>query len=118
MSAKKVILVDDTPDFRMLFTHALKLKDVEVVAFHSGKTALNYLKNEIAMPDLVFVDYTMPEMMGDEFIAALRQMPGFSNIRIFMCSAHKGIENEAKKMGADGFLSKPFELSQLYKLVS
>lgn len=118
MIAKKVILIDDTPDFRMLFTHALKIRNVEVVTFQSGHMALNYLKSGNAAPDCVFVDYTMPEMMGDEFIAELRRDPKLNGIRVIMCSAHKGIELAAKGMGADGFLSKPFELADLYRLVS
>jgi two-component system phosphate regulon response regulator PhoB len=66
-------------------------------------------------PDLVLLDVMLPEMSGYEICQAMRLDPDLAGIKILMMTA-RGSAIERKKglaLGADGFISKPFELGEL-----
>ena len=66
-------------------------------------------------PDLVLLDVMLPEMSGYEICQAMRLDPDLAAIKILMMTA-RGSAIERKKglaLGADGFISKPFELTEL-----
>jgi DNA-binding response OmpR family regulator len=66
-------------------------------------------------PDLVLLDVMLPEMSGYEICQAVRLDPELADIKILMMTA-RGSAIERKKglaLGADGFISKPFELTEL-----
>lgn len=66
-------------------------------------------------PDLVLLDVMLPEMSGYEICQAVRLDPELADIKILMMTA-RGSAIERKKglaLGADGFISKPFELAEL-----
>ena len=63
------------------------------------------------VPDLVIVDYMMPEMDGLEFIRLLREIPGREAIPVLMITANdqKQIRYRALDIGANDFLTKPVD---------
>lgn len=66
-------------------------------------------------PDLVLLDVMLPEMSGYEICQGMRLDPDLADIKILMMTA-RGSAIERKKglaLGADGFISKPFELTEL-----
>lgn len=66
-------------------------------------------------PDLVLLDVMLPEMSGYEICQGIRLDPDLADIKILMMTA-RGSAIERKKglaLGADGFISKPFELTEL-----
>lgn len=66
-------------------------------------------------PDLVLLDVMLPEMSGYEICQGMRLDPALADIKILMMTA-RGSAIERKKglaLGADGFISKPFELGEL-----
>lgn len=66
-------------------------------------------------PDLVLLDVMLPEMSGYEICQGMRLDPELADIKILMMTA-RGSAIERKKglaLGADGFISKPFELGEL-----
>jgi DNA-binding response OmpR family regulator len=66
-------------------------------------------------PDLVLLDVMLPEVSGYEICQAVRANPDCADVRILMMTA-RGSAMERRKglaMGADGFISKPFELKEL-----
>lgn len=66
-------------------------------------------------PDLVLLDVMLPEMSGYEICQGMRLDPELADIKILMMTA-RGSAIERKKglaLGADGFISKPFELTEL-----
>lgn len=66
-------------------------------------------------PDLVLLDVMLPEVSGYQIVQDLRADPELRDIRVLMMTA-RGSVIERKKglaLGADGFLAKPFELSEL-----
>ncbi|MBL7995337.1 response regulator [bacterium] len=68
-----------------------------------------------ADPDMVFVDYMMPDMDGLQFIEAFRQLPDKSETPIVMITAaeDKSVRYKALELGANDFLNKPIDKSEL-----
>lgn len=80
-----------------------------VIEAENGQEALG--RCEIAMPDLILLDWNMPVMTGIEFVTALRAKPGGEQPKVVFCTT----ENEPATVGrgiaagADGFVTKPFD---------
>jgi len=108
----RVLVVDDTPDSRMIIKKSLESFGIRSELAESGRQAINKLKNDSASQDpyqLVITDWLMPEIDGIETTRIIRNELGLS-IPIIMMTGF-GRENEKKEAenaGADIFLTKPF----------
>lgn len=106
----RVAIVDDS-EINLTLLNALvkKLGDCQPVVFSNPLQGLAWCSEE--MPDLVIVDYMMPEMDGIEFIARLRQVPGCAEIPLLMITANddKDVRYRALNGGATDFLNKPID---------
>lgn len=120
MSGKRILIVDDHKTFLILLTHALKKLGVgyQIVSASDGFTALAHLKQQSF--DLMVTDYNMPGMNGLDLAEAARQM--VPNIQIILMSVQDLVEVKAeaqhRQVTLDGYLSKPFTLVQLQKVIN
>ena len=66
-------------------------------------------------PDLVFLDLHLPDLSGDELLGRLRALPGCAGIPIVVVTADAspGARERMLGLGADGFLTKPFDLDDV-----
>lgn len=108
----KVVIVDDVQMNVTLLKHVVaKLPDVEPVCFTNPLAALEWcLAND---PDLVILDYMMPELSGTELTQRLRQR--FPDTPILMVTANHEIalRHEALALGVTDFLNKPLDNTEL-----
>jgi putative two-component system response regulator len=106
----KIAIVDDSEINLALFSAlVVKLGDCRPEAFQESLKGLAWCsKNE---PDLVIVDYMMPEMDGIEWIKRLRAVAGREEVPILMITANdgRGVRHEALQIGATDFLTKPVD---------
>jgi putative two-component system response regulator len=105
-----VIVIDDTSVNLMVISHLIrKFEDCVPIEFSSPQDGLNWCT--LHVPDLVIVDFMMPEMDGIEFIRRLRACPGRSDIPILMVTADDQTEtrHQALEAGANDFLTKPID---------
>ncbi len=104
----KVVIIDDAQINVSLLQHlVLKLPDCEPVCFVDPLVALDWcLTNE---PDLVIVDYMMPEMSGIELVEKFREK--YSDIPVLMVTANHETElrHQALQKGVTDFLNKPLD---------
>jgi len=108
--AQQVLIVDDTEINLILFAALVKkLGDCESHSFSDSRAGLAWVQKYV--PDLVIVDYMMPEMDGLEFIRLLREIPGREAIPVLMITANdqKQIRYRALDIGANDFLTKPVD---------
>jgi putative two-component system response regulator len=108
--AQQVLIVDDTEINLILFAALVKkLEDCESHSFSDPREALTWVEGNV--PDLVIVDYMMPEIDGLEFIRLMREMPGREVSPVLMITANdqKQIRYRALDMGANDFLTKPVD---------
>jgi two-component system chemotaxis response regulator CheY len=105
----RALVIDDSRAMRAVLKHSLKQLDFNVVEAANGREALERLR-QIERPDLILVDWNMPEMDGLEFVQAVRADAAYSEVRLMIVST----ENEATQVaraleaGANEYLMKPF----------
>ena len=106
----RLLIVDDSNMIRTRISRVVQgggLKNVAVVGLaKNGLEALRIAK--VARPDVVTMDLTMPEMDGIECIAALLKHNPNINILVVSALSDKSTAIAALKLGARGFVAKPF----------
>lgn len=118
----KILLVDDSSTIRRVLTNVLSRmfkEDVTFLEAENGEVALNVLR-ENAPIDLIFLDFNMPVMNGDEFLTAVRAMKEYNAIRIVMCTteAEKSTVLSLMKKGVNGYIVKPFSPDVVRKAIA
>lgn len=108
---KKILIVDDEPNVRILMEQVLeKLEDegVELLLAENGQEALEIIEEE--RPNLVFLDVMMPKMNGLEVCKTVKSQSNLQPVYIIILTA-KGQEFDKQKgidVGADLYMTKPF----------
>lgn len=110
----KALVVDDSRPIRRIEGEILRDLGFETVEATNGRQALERLQEQ-PLPDLILVDWNMPEMNGLEFIRAVRSESRFAKIVMLMVTTE--IETDqmlrALSAGADEYLMKPFQRAGL-----
>ena len=109
---ERILIVDDEPSIRKYLQTLLEVEGHDVDAVTSGKSALELIGRG-ARPDLIILDVLMPEMDGLETLKQLMQMDPGLNVVMLSCSNEVSTVVEAIRMGAQDYLTKPFEKSEL-----
>jgi len=118
LRGRKALLVDD--DVRNLFALASLLEDrgMDVLFGETGKEALATLERHRDV-DIVLMDIMMPDMDGNETIAAIRQVPAWRELPIIAVTAKamEGDREQSLSAGASDYITKPVEPQQLLSLI-
>jgi len=118
MSKKPVILIaDDDPEILTMLGIRLSKKGYQVLEAVDGNQTLNLARKH--HPDLVLLDVMMPGKNGWEVAKELRADEQFSNVGIVMLTAigEKVNEMTSPLYGADAYVDKPFDFSDLEKKI-
>lgn len=107
-----VLVVDDHPKVLKFIAIDLKLRGYDVITVGSGEEALEQVKS--AEPDIMLLDIIMPGMDGFE---VLRQLRCFSQLPVITFSASASNYDDALKLGANDFLTKPFQPDEMEKKI-
>jgi len=113
---KKILYVDDDEIHHMIAESMLSDK-YEVCKAKSGKEALNYLYNSGFVPSLVLLDILMPEMDGWEVFNRIKAISLLKNVPIIFLTSEKDGEKRAHDIGADDFITKPYEKDKLLERI-
>jgi len=106
-------LVDDDPEVLTLLGRTLEEAGHRVESSPSALQALRQIP--MSRPDVVITDIMMPEMDGFELTRELRRRPELGHMKIVVLSAksYDFDRRRAKELGADGYLTKPFQRETL-----
>ncbi|WP_205511514.1 response regulator [Longitalea arenae] len=109
---KNVLLIEDDEDDRDLFRAALKecCGAVDVKYESSGKSATNLLMDDrFVSPEIIFMDWVIPDYSGKDFLNLLRKTERFSNVPVVIISdaIPEVVMKEVKDLTGIIFLSKP-----------
>jgi DNA-binding response OmpR family regulator len=107
---KSVLIIDDEPQMAKLVEMTLEDMDVRVIQAADGKEGMKALENE--KPACVLLDIALKRENGMALLQELKQARA-SQTPVIMFSVHDSLRSEALKLGADGFISKPFSTSEL-----
>jgi DNA-binding response OmpR family regulator len=110
-----ILVVEDDASLLGGIRDILKLHRFQVLTASDGKEALNLLQNQRTLPNLIVSDIMMPGMNGFEFCEAVRSQPQWANIPfIFLTARNRKVDLlEAKSLGADDYVTKPFAADDL-----
>lgn len=114
----KVLLVDDEERVLGLVQATLSGDPrYEVLTADNGVEAVQVCRRE--MPDLVFLDLLMPQMDGYAVCREIKRTVSTSHIKVVMLTAmaQESDRRTALKIGADGYMTKPFSPTQLLMMV-
>src|ERR1700683_794730 len=105
----RVLIADDVEDNRQLLAQLLGSVGFEIGLATNGADAVQEVEN--CRPHLFLMDFRRPVMDGHEAIRRIRAMAGGKEIKIIAVTASAMDENrqELLKIGADDFISKPFQ---------
>src|SRR5262249_28342693 len=103
----RVLLVDDYPDAREMYTEYLEYSGFEVVEAGNGAEALQRAID--TSPDIILMDLSLPVMDGWEATRRLKAEPRTAAIPVVALTGHAlaGISEGAKEAGCDAFVTKP-----------
>lgn len=115
---KKVLIIDDTPEIRMIIGESLNLYGFTTLAAEDGLTGIQLAKEQL--PDLIICDINMPNLDGYATLIALREHEATATIPfIFLTGAADKLNmRRGMELGADDYLTKPFTHQELMAAVN
>lgn len=114
---KKILLIEDNPDMRENTAEILELSNYKVITAENGKIGVRLAQEE--KPDLIICDVMMPELDGYGVLHILSKTPATASIPfIFLTAkAEKSDLRKGMNLGADDYLTKPFDDTELLDAV-
>lgn len=114
----KVVVVDDEPFILMMIEDKLTKAGIKVITLRESKNAMDVVRKE--RPDLVILDWMMPEISGIEICKTLKADSELKDIPIFMLTA-KGQDADEQlglQCGVSRYITKPFSPKALLEMVN
>jgi DNA-binding response OmpR family regulator len=108
MKKKKILLIEDEKDMVYAMTMRLKAAGCEVITAYDGREGLKKAKKE--KPDLIILDLMLPKMDGYKVCGLFKSDKRYNKIPIviFTARAQQADIKMSKEMGADAYITKPF----------
>jgi len=113
---KKIFIVEDDLVLLETLQEIFRLHGYQCQGSPEPEKAVRLIKDY--RPDLVVLDYLLPEWNGGELCTAIRAIDGFQDIPIIITSAYAKIVYSLAEYGCDAVLEKPFSIRQITNLVS
>lgn len=113
MMTKKLLVVDDEIEICEFLKSFFEDRDFKVAVASNGENALNQMS--AFHPDIVLLDIQMPGMDGLQVLKKMKE--GYSQVKVIMVTAVETQEKieEAMRLGADNYITKPLSLEYLEK---
>lgn len=112
---KKIIIAEDDPDILEILKMITEKAGYDVEVSTDGRSLL---KKRASWPNLIIMDRRMPGIDGLNICRHLRAHRATKLIPIIMISATPDVDSSAKKAGANDFLEKPFNITDLLAMIT
>ncbi len=109
----RILVIEDEDNIALALDYLMTREGYDHDRIASGGQAMERIRT--THPDLVLLDVMLPEVSGYEICQSMRMDASLADVKILMMTA-RGSAIERRKglaLGADGFISKPFELKEL-----
>ena len=113
----RVLVVDDDEVIRRLIAVNLQLEGFEVETAVDGQDCLDKVTD--IDPDVITLDVMMPRLDGWETAVQLRKSPDTAHIKVVLITARaqEDDKNHGSRVGADAYLTKPFDPNEMIRVV-
>ncbi|ADG72225.1 response regulator [Brachyspira murdochii] len=106
----KVMVIDDSSTIRIAEKKILLSEQFEVTMESDGAMdALNKLRDAADKPDIIMIDFEMPQMNGIDLLKRIRALNIDSKIIVVTSYSNKGVLMEFLKLKVDGYVVKPIQ---------
>ena len=114
----KIFIVEDEPSIVQLVKYNLEKENFKVLVSNNGEEGLQEIKK--TEPDLILLDWMLPDLSGIDICKDLRKDTKFKNVPIIMLTARSQEEDKVLglNVGADDYLPKPFSNLELIARVN
>lgn len=114
----RILFIDDEPMNHQLVAKALSTLDCQLTFAEDGTSGIACAHT--LKPDVIITDVVMPDISGYEVTRQLRRDPEFISTPVLVLTAQSGLQDKLRafEVGADDYLSKPFESAELAARVS
>lgn len=112
---KKVFIFDDNSDILELCTFILEDAGYETKTSCTSNDIIGQVT--AYTPDIIFMDNWLPDIGGIEATRSLKSHPVLKEIPVIYFSANNDVMALADQAGADGYLSKPFDIEELENII-
>lgn len=111
----KILIIEDSKDVNSMLSEILTEEGFEVFSAYTGTDGFKKIKEN--QYDLILLDIMLPYKSGDEILKEVRK---FSDVPVIVISAKDtiGLKIDLLKMGADDYVTKPFDLGEVVARVS
>jgi two-component system phosphate regulon response regulator PhoB len=108
-----ILVVEDDPDISAMLEYTLSIPGWQVMAVSDCQSALRELAGTV--PNLVLLDWMLPDMSGIELLRRIRREPRLSDIPVIMLTARGEEADRVRGLecGADDYVVKPFSVREL-----
>jgi CheY-like chemotaxis protein len=112
-TSTRVLVVDDEPQVVWMLQFSLEAEGYQTYSARDGRTALDEIREH--RPTLMLLDIMMPVMDGWSVLEEIQDLPVEDRPRVVVVSARASLRDRAKaiELGADAFVSKPFNVDDL-----
>ena len=113
---KRILIIEDSPETRRFLESSLS-KEFEIITAENGVIGIDFARNK--SPDLILMDVLLPILNGIDACSLMKQDEKTKKIPILLLSVKNTQADIAKGLGvgADDYLSKPFDFNELYARV-
>jgi len=112
----EVIVVDDDQLVRDFAVHTIEYGiNRKITTFDTGFNAWQFLQNRPEEADIIIADANIPDMDGIELLQKVKEM--FPEKKFVLTTSNPDFEDMAHQIGADAFLTKPYDVSDLFTVV-
>jgi len=112
----QIIVVDDDQLVRDFAVHTIEYGiNRQVATFETGFNAWQFLQNRPEEADIIIADANIPDMDGMELLKKVKEV--FPEKKFVLTTSNPDYEDIAHQIGADAFLTKPYDVSDLFTVV-
>lgn len=116
-SQKLLLVVDDSPTGRRVVSESLRISGYDVITAEDGEQALDLAFRR--KPDLIVLDIVLPKKNGFQVCRQIKSEPHTRQIGVILLTSKLLATDKqwGMKQGADGYVTKPFEMTALQSMI-
>lgn len=112
---KCILIYEDDPEILFFCKKFLSKHQYRVETLSRCENVISDI--ESIKPNLILMDLWIPEIGGEKAIAMIKENPGTRHIPVLLFSANAEIKEICKKISADGYIKKPFDINTLKETI-
>ncbi len=117
MNKLRIASIEDDESISLIISKTLEKQGFEVLSYYDGESFLNDVSKNT--PGLILLDLMLPNIQGREVLKEIRKIRKYDDIHVIVVSAKSMTSDKVEllDLGADDYLTKPFEITELISRV-